>query len=251
MVRGAFVFPNPSYMPTPGTGEQDNKDGTGTPPGDNKGGNNGSSDAGKSGEDVQRAINAIIARERGDAATALAAKDRELADLKAKLDGKVDPKDEKYAESIRKPLVDELDKIRARETKREARIKGSEIRAAAKDLVVDGADEDVANALMANLKLTEDDKLEVVDADGRPRYGAKGPMTLGELVTEHLSGKPYLAKASVRSGLGLKDVPKGGSSSANAKEADLRQQIAEAEGKKEFAKAGRLKGELLELLRKK
>ena len=227
------------------TGEQDKDKKTPTPGVDDKGVQD------KQGGDVQKAIDAIVARERKDADAKLAQKDQELANLRAEIeklkpgkkDGdKKDDADPSYIESIRKPLVEENERLKSELETRNAVTKRSALEAAAKAFAVDGAEKDVAEALLARVKIGANGALEVVDAQGRTEYGAKGPKTVDELVREHFKAKPYLAKATVRDGLGLADPQRG--TRAGETIESLKAQIAEHDAKKEFGKSAPLKERL-------
>lgn len=192
----------------------------------------------------------MVARERAEA-------DRRVNELQAQLDrlkppatpaAPPKPDDPAYVESIRAPLLAELSTYKEREQTRETAAKRTEVKSIAKEFAVDGAEEDVANALSASLKLNAAGKYEVVDASGNVRYGVNGPMTPKELVVEHFKAKPYLAKPTVRSGLGIGNTPANADTLASSTDA-LKAQIADAETKKDFALAGRLKSQLLEAQR--
>lgn len=240
-------------MPTPGTGEQDDK--SGTPPLDDKSGKGGS---GITQEAMQAAIDAVVRRERTAADTRARELETKLADLTTQLTeatkGKGKPNESlevpaEYVESIRKPLLEQLEQTRGELTTRDNAAKRSELKRIASELAVDGAAEDVAEALLPKVKIVANG-YEVVDKDGRPEYGANGAKSLNELVMEHLKSKPFLAKPGVRSGAGFGNAPRNNASSATDIAA-LKQQIATHEAKHEFGAAAPLKQQLLELQRKK
>ena len=220
------------------TGEQ-GQQGNGTPP-----------KPGEQDDGIQKAINAVIARERADANARVAALEAKLAALQApkpedKPADKAKPGDEAYAESIRKPLVDELAQLKAALAQRESADITATITGIAKPLTVDGAEQDVAAALAGRVKPGKDGKLEVVDKDGRIEYGKSGPKTLEELVMEHLQAKPYLAKASVRSGIEVGGVAK--STAASDTREGLQAQIAQLDAVGKFAESAPLKTKLSHL----
>lgn len=211
----------------PGKGDE----GTGTPPAKGEG----------NPEAVQAAIDAVVARERKRADREMQALKDQLADLQAKLDSKRKPDegDEAFKAKVaeaRRPLEDQVAALGKALTARESKIVRAELKAAAADLSVD-ADE-VAERLAGAVRFTDAGELEVVDADGKPRYGAKGPMTVVELVTGYLASKPYLAKSKMPSGMGL-------GTPGTPNPGDLRAQIAAAEAKGDFATAGALKVQML------
>lgn len=220
----------------------------------------GGSDAGKGAKDFQPVIDAIIARERKEAAAAVSAKDTEIARLSAELEkatkgkksgeGSTPEVPAEYVESIRKPLVEKATALEERLTARDNTAKRSEIKRIAAELAVDGAVDDVADALLSRVKILDTGTFEVVDKDGRAEYGANGPKSLNELVLDLLKSKPYLAKATVRNGAGFGQAPRN-TSGGEADVAEIKRQIAEHEGKHEFAKAAPLKQKLIELARKK
>lgn len=194
------------------------------------------------GEDVQKAINAVVARERA----AAEAREKELQRQLDELRGQVKPPkpaDEDAAfrskvEEARKPLEAELEKERTARQALNSRLTRSELKGAATDSV---DAEHVADLLEKQVRVTETGDFEVVDRDGKPRYGATGPMSVGELVAELLAQKPYLAKSTARSGAdyrGTTPKPAG----------DLDAQIAEAEKAGNFVLAGNLKAQKLERL---
>ncbi|HEX5437160.1 MAG TPA: hypothetical protein VFW98_08370 [Gemmatimonadaceae bacterium] len=208
--------------------------------------------------DIQKVIDAIIKRERTDAAAKLTDLQRQLDEAKkatAPKDpptddakGKAKRDDEAYAESIRKPILAELEAAQAKIKARDERTLRTEIKTVAAELSVD-ADE-VAAQLLSRVRLGEADAVEVVDAEGRIEYGKKGPKTVTELVTELLTRKPYLAKATVRSGIGVQNVNAKTGSVAD-EIAAVKGEIAAAEKDKKWGLAGQLKIKLTELQSKK
>lgn len=226
-------------------------EGTGDKPGDKPGEKPGEKpDAAQAA--ITEAVNTAIARERAEAdrriaeATApLTTRIKELEGAAPKPGDKPAPKpgDDAYAETIRKPLVTENDQLKEQIRERDNRILTRDIKGTIKDLVAEGAEDDVAKELLPRTRLGKGDVVEVVDAEGRLEYGAKGPKTLTEAAAELFAKKPYLAKASVRSGIDVKDVPKGGAPAAS-KDA-LKAQIAELEAAGKFGEAAPLKTQLM------
>lgn len=236
------------------TGEQEQ--GTGTPA--------GGSEAAKGGQDsaaIQAAINAVVKREREAAEARTRELSEKITELTTQLadatkgksksgEGKTPEVPPEYVESLRKPLVDENRALSERLNARDSATKRSELKRIAAEMAVEGAVDDVADALLARVKILDTGGFEVVDKDGRADYGAKGPKSLNELVLEHLKAKPYLAKASVRSGAGFTEAPRN-TSGGDSEIATLRQRIAEHEAKHEFGKAAPLKVQLTDLIGKK
>lgn len=192
----------------------------GTP---NGAGNAGHADAGqKAGApDIQKAIDAVVARERTRAERERTELLQRIEQLEASQKPKPAEDDAAYREKIeaaRKPVLDELAAERKAREAIESRIATAEIKSAASDSV----DPDLVAQLIKPFVKVTAGEIEVVDADGKPRYGATGPMRLAELVAETLAAKPYLAKAQMRQGAGFEG-------SRNAATGDVKQQIAELE----------------------
>lgn len=197
----------------------------------------------------QLALEAVRNEGKAEREALAAERDRLKTELETLRKG-VKKDDDTYAEGIRKPLLDEIEKHKTRETKRAEKIKRQEVVNVTKGLVVEGAEDDVVASIIGELSLNEDDAVEVIElVDGKPRrrYGADGAMTVKDRVLDLLKTKPYLAAPSVRSGLGLKDSPRGSSLAASVDQ--IKADIAEAEGKKDFVKAGRLKTQLIQAMR--
>lgn len=197
----------------------DEKGGTPTP-GDKTGGDGkptpGDKTTGGQNQDIQAVIDGVVARERTRA-------DRAIADLKADFEaklaeaqgGKPKPKagdeDEAFKAKVaeaRKPVEAERDAEREARGKLSSRVARAEVQAAAVPVSV--APDDVAEALGRFVRVNAEGVTEVVDAEGKPRYGAKGPMTVVELVAEHLKSRPYLVKSTVRSGGEFRGAGAGG-----------------------------------------
>lgn len=228
--------------PTPGnpTGGQDPTPTPGAPAGGNPNPTPGNPTGGN---DIQKAIDAVVARERRDADARVAAERTQREQLEQRLKAREKGEDAEYIASVRKPLEDELTATKSKLEARDNVTKRTAIEAAAKGLAVEGAEKDVADALLGRLKITDDGKLEVVGADGKPEYGKSGQKTVAELVTDHLRSKPFLAKASARAGLGIGDVTANSNTAVSQKE-QIKQQIAELESKGKFREAAPLKAKL-------
>lgn len=231
-------------MPTP-TGEQEDKPGT-PPAGIAKGaeGDAGKTDAGKSGAQgdlTQAAVDAIVARERRRA-------DAELASLRTDFETKIaaltktpgSEADKSKATddgiaAARKPLEDALNTEKTNRAKLEKTLVSTMIEAAAKDTT---APKVAAMLADGQVRLKDDGTVEVVDASGQPRYTAKGPMTLPELVAEIAAANAFLVPASMRKGGDYKG------SDPQAKQT-IAEQIHELEAAGKFTEASRLKSKQL------
>lgn len=219
-------------------GPQDN----GTPPGtgDQK------PAAGDSGaQDTQKAIDAIVARERKRADAEIERirtdYDRRISDLESRLpkppgqqsdpSKPASPDVNAAIEAARKPLQDELASERAARLKLEETTLTSIVQSAAKDTV---SPETVAMMAKGQVRFTKDGGTEVIDANGNPRYTANGPMTVKDLVAEIATKNPFLIPASVRKGGNYN----GASQQGQQTTAD---QIAALEAEGKFAEANALK----------
>ena len=179
--------------PTPG--DKTGDEGTPTP---------GAKTGGTPDPNIQAVIDGVVARERTRA-------DKALADLKADFEtkladaqkgkAKAGDEDEAFKAKVaaaRKPVEAERDAEREARGKLSSRVARAEVLAAAAPVSV--APEDVAESLGRFVRVNAEGVTEVVDAEAKPRYGAKGPMTVAELVAEHLKTRPYLVKSTVRTG---------------------------------------------------
>jgi len=80
--------------------------------------------------------------------------------------------------------------------------------------------EQVSSLLRSNIRLGEDGNVEVLDANGSPRYNDSGEsLTVGELVEEFLTANPHFVRASA-GGTGSKGNA-GGSTQKPASVADM------------------------------
>jgi len=199
-------------------------------------------DKGAQGQLTQAAVDAIVARERKRADTELATMRSEfetkLAALTAKPPegeadkGKVTPD---AIAAARKPLEDQVAAEKASRTKLEKSLVTTMVEAAAKDTT---APKVAAMLADGQARLKDDGSIEVVDANGQPRYTAKGPMTLAELVAEISAANEFLVPAAMRKGGDYR-----GSDPQSQK--PVAEQIVELESAGKFAEASRLKSKQL------
>ncbi len=220
-------------------------------------GKKGAGDGGAGGQptDVQKAIDAVVARERARA-------DKQIGELTSRFEGQVaelqsqleaagkkgkGADDDAYkaaVEKARKPVEDALAAEQAKLKALHGKITRAELKSEAADASVDP--DAVADLLDGRVRMTDAGELEVVGRDGKPEYGAKGPKSVKELVGELLTQKPYLAKAKARDGI---DFGQGDRKTGTGKTADeLRAEIADLEAKGKHNDALRVQVELHRLI---
>jgi hypothetical protein len=221
-----------------GTGGQGQDDKTKGDAGQTGGTSN--ADAGQTGgNDTQKAIDAVVSRERQRAERERAELQRQIDELRAAAPKAKPAEDEaklrEYAETVRKPIEEKLTKAEEKLTATEKRLTRSELKAAAADSV---DPDEIADRLDGQVKMTEAGTFEVIGKDGNPRYSANGAMTVQELVAELLAAKPYLAKSTARNGADF-------NGSRTHAVGDIDAQIADAEKAGNWASAQRLKAQKL------
>lgn len=211
--------------------------------------------AGASGEpDTQKAIDAIIARERTRAATELASVrsdfERQITELRSQIPTPAGqggasqqrpeaPDVNAAIEAARKPLQDELASERAARLQLEETTLTSIVQSAAKDTV---SPETVALMAKGQVRFNKG-TTEVVDANGQLRYTASGPMTVKDLVAEIVGKNDFLVPASVRKGGNYQGA-------GNQSQTPIAEQIAQLESEGKYVEANRLKSQQLVAMRK-
>lgn len=234
--------------------------------GDGDAGQQGAGDQGKGGDagqqgkggDTQKAIDAVVARERARADKALSELrstfETQIAELQGQLEsqkggdgkgGKKATEPDEFKDAVaraRKPVEDALEAERAKLKALHRQIARADILAAAAPNSVDA--EAVADLLEHRVRVTEAGGREVVGKDGNPEYGANGPKQVAELVAELLEAKPYLAKSKAKDGV---DFQQGARSTTGKTKDELKQQIAALEAQGKFDDAAPLKSELIKL----
>jgi hypothetical protein len=155
-----------------------------------------------------------------------------------------------YIQSVRAPLEAEVARLRGVTEAAATAARRTALETVVKPLAAEGAAGDVAAELAPFVRPSTAsgaaaDALEVVDKDGRLRYGRAGAMTVAELVAEHFAAKPWLAAAKTREGIALGSTP--AAPAAPGSKAALQAQIAELEAAGKFAAAAPLKTQLMQL----
>lgn len=122
------------------------------------------------------------------------AKEKELADLKAKAESGSKGNEDLTA------LKAEVERLKAKDIKNVELARKSQLLAAASELNAISADQ---VAMLVTPHVKGDETLTVLNAEGQPRVNSEGkPMTVKEFMTEFLAGNPHLVKASGNQGAG-------------------------------------------------
>lgn len=122
------------------------------------------------------------------------AKEKELADLKAKAESGSKGNEDLTA------LKAEVERLKAKDIKNVELARKSQLLAAASELNAISA-EQVAMLVTPHVK--GDETLTILNAEGQPRINGEGKaMTVKEFMTEFLAGNPHLVKASGNQGAG-------------------------------------------------
>ena len=122
------------------------------------------------------------------------AKDKELADLKAKAESGSKGNEDLTA------LKAEVERLKVKDAKNVELARKAQLLAAASELNAISADQ---VAMLVTPHVKGDETLTVMNAEGQVRVNSEGkPMTVKEFMTEFLAGNPHLVKASGNQGAG-------------------------------------------------
>lgn len=150
----------------------------------------------KAEKEAKDGIDAAVAAAEARFKEQTAIKDKELADLKAKVAGG-DRGGEDLTAMKERVAALEADKVKSRDLARKAQL----LTAASELGAVNG--EQAAVLVSPFIKSGDDGQLSVVNPEGQTRLNAEGkPMTVKEFMTEFLTGNPHLVKAGGQTGAG-------------------------------------------------